>query len=79
MTTPGMTPKTRDQWDKIHYPELSDSENEEIRVARRLGYAAMFPAFPSAETQANTLGGGSEFNEQNGRQVIPTQNFTTPP
>lgn len=46
----------KDEWDSIHYPELSDEENNEIRVARRAGFASMFPAFPSADAQSqNTL------------------------
>jgi hypothetical protein len=51
-----------DQWDNINYPELSAEDNELIRKARRAGYAAMFPAFPTAEAQSrNTLNGARKF------------------
>jgi cystathionine beta-lyase/cystathionine gamma-synthase len=51
-----------DQWDRINYPELSPAENEEIRRARRQGFAAMFSAYPNAEAQAKrTLDAARKF------------------
>lgn len=59
-----------DEWDRIRYPELSDAENEEIRKARRAGFARFFPAFPSAESQSrNTLAAARQFLQLGGRNV----------
>ena len=50
-----------DEWDD--YPELTDSENEEIRKARCAGFAVFYPVSPDAETQARkTLAGARAFN-----------------
>lgn len=52
----------KDEWDAITYPELSLAENDEIRVARRAGFASMYPAYPNAEAQArSTLDGARKF------------------
>ncbi len=54
--------RKRDEWDAIRYPELTDAENDEIRVARRAGFASMYPMFPSAQAQSdNTLKGARAF------------------
>lgn len=46
------------------FPELTDSENEEIHIARRAGFAKFYPVFPDALTQArNTLAGAREFSK----------------
>jgi hypothetical protein len=48
--------KRDDEWQSINYPELTAEENTDIRVARRLGLAVMYPAYPNAEAQSrNTL------------------------
>ena len=46
--------KHDDQWERINYPELTAEENSDIRVARRLGFASMFPAYPDAGVQARS-------------------------
>lgn len=44
------------------FPELDESENDEIFVARLAGFGSCFPAFPSAEAQArNTLQAARQF------------------
>ena len=44
------------------YPELTDAENGEIRMARAAGMAAFYPAYPNAEAQArNTLAAARTF------------------
>lgn len=49
-------------WEMTYYPELTDAENEEIRAARRAGFAAHYPCFPSAQAQSdNTLNGARQF------------------
>lgn len=51
-----------EKWGK--FPELSHEENEEIWKARNSGFAAFFPAFPDAETQAkNTLQAARKWND----------------
>jgi hypothetical protein len=58
---------TKDEWDRIHYPELTDAENDEIRRARRQGFAAFWPTFPDAESQCrNTLAGARKFLAEKG-------------
>lgn len=48
--------KQDDEWERIRYPELTAEENTDIRVARRLGFASMFPSYPNAKAQSrNTL------------------------
>lgn len=44
--------KRADEWESIHYPELTAEENTDIRVARRLGFAVFHCAYPSAEAQS---------------------------
>lgn len=40
------------------FPELTDEENGIIQIARERGFAAFWPAFPSAKDQArNTFAG----------------------
>jgi len=54
--------KKIDEWDAISYPELTEDENNEIRKARRQGFAVFYPCFPDAQTQSqNTLKGAREF------------------
>lgn len=44
------------------FPELTDNENEEIREARREGFAEFWPVYPNGEAQANnTLRGARRF------------------
>ena len=38
-----MKQNKQDQWDEIHYPTLTDRENEEIRAARRNGFCIFYP------------------------------------
>lgn len=33
----------KDQWDDIHYGEISAHKNEIIRIARRMGFDSFFP------------------------------------
>lgn len=51
---------TNNEWGE--FPELTDSENEEIWAARNAGFAKFYPAFPDAEAQARkTLNGARDF------------------
>ena len=50
----------RDEWDHVHFPELTAEENADIRIARRLGYATFYCASgaeASAEQARKTLKG----------------------
>jgi len=38
------TKKKKDQWSTIHYPNISDADNDLIRIARRNGFAVFYPA-----------------------------------
>lgn len=51
-----------DEWTHRSFPELSPSDNETIRTARRKGFDVFYPAFPDAKAQAKaTLKGATEF------------------
>ena len=54
-----MKKQKRDEWDEISYGDISKEENEEIRVARRSGYAVFFPCADGAAT----LKGARKFME----------------
>lgn len=41
-----------DPWSLVHYPELTNHENEIIRIARRMGFDKFFPSVPNATAQA---------------------------
>ena len=52
----------KDQWDAINYPELDAYENDQIRRARRLGYAEFFPCVPNGNVQARrTFEGATKY------------------
>lgn len=54
--------KKKDQWDEIHYDNLSPNENELIRFARRRGFAEFFPMSTNWEAQGiNTLKAAIKF------------------
>ncbi len=56
--------------DSTNFPELTESENAEIRLARDNGMTIFFAAFPDAETQARrTLQAARDFN---GHEDEPT-------
>jgi hypothetical protein len=49
----------KDEWDEIHYSGLTEQENQDIRTARRCGFATFFP--PDDEGEKHTLAGAREF------------------
>ena len=56
----------KDEWDEIHYAELTPAENDEIRAARRAGYALFYPITAPGSI---TLKGARKFMESSSPDI----------